>query len=379
MQKIFSLILVTLLSAALFAQTTVKTFMHDGQNRQYRIFVPSSYNGHPVPVVMAFHGMGDNSANFSGIGLNTLANRDTFITIYPDALVDPVFQASGWNCGVGVSGFYVNSTVDDIGFVNRILDSLSVNYAIDTNRVYATGFSLGGFFAERLACELNNRIAAIASVSGTIGVAINCNPGRAVPVMHIHGTADSTITYAGGFNIPGLGTFKVGMSVAELINHWTGNNDCQNTPDTTNVPNVGGYSIDQIHYPACDAGSEFLHYKVYGLGHNWISNYYPNEIWEFLRKHEKPQQTVAARAIKPVKEIQIYPNPAAESVYINLKDQQVEKILLTDLSGKVLYEHHLPTQHKQITIPLKDISNGLYLLRMQIAQQWVAYKILKQM
>ena len=81
-----------------------------------------------------------------------------------------------WNTFLG------NSSVNDVGFIRDLLDTLQANYNIDQNRIYSTGMSNGGFMSYSLACQLNDRITAIASVTGSmIQSKLNaCNPVRPV-------------------------------------------------------------------------------------------------------------------------------------------------------------------------------------------------------
>ena len=88
---------------------------------------------------------------------------------------------------------------DDIGYFNKLLDTLEATYSIDENRIYLTGVSLNGSFAYRVACEMSNRIAADASVLGLMSdsTLIYCNPVCNVSVLYIHGTRDHIIKYMG--------------------------------------------------------------------------------------------------------------------------------------------------------------------------------------
>ena len=108
-----------------------------------------------------------------------------------------------WNSGVGAEIVpigqvaYPNSTIDDVGFINALIDSMISQYQINTDEIYVTGFSMGAFMTTRLVCELGNRFAAAAPIAGTIGEAVSCNNTSAskVPMMYIHGTADVTVPY----------------------------------------------------------------------------------------------------------------------------------------------------------------------------------------
>ena len=98
--------------------------------------------------------------------------------------------AEHWNSGSGFS----KSETDDLGFVETLLDQLGETRNIDTDRVYAIGMSNGGMMSYLLACRLSQRIAAIASVTGSMTVdSENCIANRPVPVMQIHGVEDDVV------------------------------------------------------------------------------------------------------------------------------------------------------------------------------------------
>ena len=135
-----------------FAQTN-KTINVGNKTRQYREYVASSYTGtNPVPLVICLHGLGDNMTNFSGIGMHLLSDSAQFITLYPQA--ENSSYGTAWNSGASFLGMTLNSNVDDIGFINALIDSTAAIYNIDLTRVYVTGFSMGGFMANRLAVNL---------------------------------------------------------------------------------------------------------------------------------------------------------------------------------------------------------------------------------
>ena len=102
MKHLLTVVLLVCVAIMTFGQSVQRTFDHNGTTRAYRIYVPPTYDGSKeVPLLFAFHGMGDNAANFQGIGFNQHANADTFIAIYPQGVVDQLFGASAWDAGVG--------------------------------------------------------------------------------------------------------------------------------------------------------------------------------------------------------------------------------------------------------------------------------------
>ena len=111
----------------------------------------------------------------------------------------------GWDLRHGTAATAADTPnpndVDDVKFTRALLDDLPKVVTADSKRVYATGISNGGILCYRLASELSDRVAAIAPVSGTMGMA-SCHPQRPVSVMHFHGTDDRFVPFNGGKGYP---------------------------------------------------------------------------------------------------------------------------------------------------------------------------------
>jgi polyhydroxybutyrate depolymerase len=173
----------------LFAGTSLiaqpDTIHVGGRDRTYTVRLPSSYTGTtPMPLVVAMHGgFGSGTQLENQSQLTVKAEEAGFIVVYPDGVAS-LLGIRTWNAG-GCCGYAMNQDIDDVGFINALLDTLIADYAIDTQRIYATGMSNGGFMSYRLACELANRIAAIAPVSASMTIAA-CQPVRPVPVISFH-------------------------------------------------------------------------------------------------------------------------------------------------------------------------------------------------
>ncbi|QSQ23124.1 dienelactone hydrolase family protein [Pyxidicoccus parkwayensis] len=213
------------------------TVQHGGRTRAYRVHVPPGYDAtRPTPAVLAFHGFGSDNVKMETLtGLSSLADTKGFIAIYPRALSPSEITGSGtqdsprsWNAG-GCC-FPARGVVDDVGFVDALLADLDTRLCVDTHRTYAMGFSNGGYFTYRLACERASRFAAVAPVSGPENVT-PCTPSRPVPVLHFHGTADALIHYAGGNNLGRYGDAYPGAE--ETVRRWAKRNGCGDTPVRT--------------------------------------------------------------------------------------------------------------------------------------------------
>jgi polyhydroxybutyrate depolymerase len=127
------------------------------------------------------------------------------------------------------------NNVDDVGFVRSLLDDVQKVARVDPKRVYATGMSNGSIFCYRLASQLSDRIAAIAPVSGPMGTK-TCHPGRPVPVIHFHGTADEFAPFHGGRGPKSLAGINF-YSVEHSIDAWIRADGCPPEPKTEKLSN----------------------------------------------------------------------------------------------------------------------------------------------
>jgi len=351
------LLMAVILPTTVNAQQTTQSWSYDGQQRQYIRYVPASYDGEsPLPVVFVFHGLGDNMNNMYGIGMNLVADTAKFIVIVPQALADPL-AGTAWNSQAGINGlFFPNANVDDVGFVMAIIDTLSVQYEIDASRIYATGFSMGGFFTNRLACERPDVFAAVASVAGTIGSGLNCQPSSPVRIAHFHGTADATVGYDEN---------AFGMSVDQWFAHWQQANGCGSDVVEYALPDVANdnLTVDYKFAAGCEEGSEVVHYRVNGAQHVWLGPnndiFYTTEIWRFFLG-VRPSAATGIHTNEP-SPMHLWPNPTADEIRIQLPANVTGfRVWVMDISGRTVLDEPLAADGR---ICLSNLGSGIYTLR----------------
>ncbi|MDQ1256032.1 MAG: polyhydroxybutyrate depolymerase [Candidatus Hydrogenedentes bacterium] len=288
-----------------FLEMETRTLEHDGLERVYHVYVPDSYDGdQALPVVVFIHGTLVNWWQMSLLsGFNRVAEREGFIVVYPEGV------NMEWNDGRGVPYLPWNETgIDDVGFVDAMLDALAAEYSIDEKRVYATGISNGAMMAHRLACELTERFAAIAPVSGTMPELLHetCAPSRPIPVLMFHGTLDPLVPWEGG-GVFGLPVWGLQLSVEDTVAFWVEHNGCGATPEVTWEPNRELLDLTQVwreHYSGGLEGSEVVLYGIENGGHTWPGGFaYERQwimgrvsvdvdateiVWDFFAEHPKP-------------------------------------------------------------------------------------------
>lgn len=339
-------------------------FIFEGINRTYTVYVPSTYvQGDQLPLLFALHGLtqtGNIMMQFSDF--NTYAGQYRFIVAYPDGV------GNTWNVG-----FPGGANTNDVGFLSALIDTLHHQYDIDLGRVYSTGFSNGGFMSYRLACELGDRIAAIAPVSGTMtdGAFTSCVPSRIIPVMHIHGTNDLVVSYNGGFG---------NKSVDEVLGFWRNFNSCPADAVIVNLPDLvqEGSTVQTQRWTPCADSTEVVLYKVINGGHTWpgsvgttgIGNTNrdisaSDEIWKFVSRFSLDLATGIMQKDKGTN-IRIYPNPSYRGeISIGFTPMNGPAVLdLYSATGYRMAAMKVPAGSGRLIIDTGRLKRGIYLVRL---------------
>ena len=267
--------------------------------RNYLLHVPDDLpTGKPVALVLVFHGGGGHDWNMPGFThFDELADEQGFLVAYPDS------YNKNWNDTRGLS------SADDVAFIRALIAEVSRSHTVDSHRIYATGISNGGFFSNRLACDLADEVAAIASVAATMPESLvpACKPSRPISVLYMQGTEDPLVPIEGG---------KIGfrhgkargdnISLADAARFWRAQDRISSSPVGTNLPdrvNDGTHVHRDLWAGGAD-DTEVLVYTIEGGGHTWPGGpqYLPvmivgkasrnlnatRVIWEFFQEQAVP-------------------------------------------------------------------------------------------
>ncbi len=357
------------------AQTVTEFIDYDGISRSYRLHLPTGYvDGMKLPLVFNLHGLGSNASEQEFYSqMNTVADTAMFIVCYANGV------NSQWNVG-----WSFNQDTDDVGFINALIDTLKANYNINLNRVYSCGMSNGGFMSYTLACELTDRIAAIASVTGSMapGVPEQCNPTRQIPVMQVHGTADPTV--------PFNGTATTNIPIEELVSFWRDINTCGAPADTTEVPNISvndNCTAERLDYTDCGEGIDMVFYKIFGGEHTWpgapinigVTNQDFNasvEIWRFFSRYELDVESAIGDPVQSTTPVVVAPNPFQESLNLILPAGGLQALNVFDFSGKQLFAtKNINT--RSYHIDSRNWPAGVYLVSWQSTESQGSMKVVK--
>jgi polyhydroxybutyrate depolymerase len=261
-------------SASLSPGDHTITVTYGGRERSAIVHVPPRERGREkFPVLLNFHGGGGHGANEQSYSLmDGLADREGFLTVYPDGTDRFSKRLLTWNAGT-CCGYAAFNNIDDVGFVRALLAALGDQIAIDRRRVYATGLSNGGMMSHRLAAQASDLIAAVAPVAGGM-VLPRIESSRPVPVMHVHSVDDTRALYTGGLGppFPMTNSRVFHPNIDEMIAQWVTYNGCAadaRIDERRFDRNSRGHSATKYVYSNCRNGAEVVLWKLTGAGHVW--------------------------------------------------------------------------------------------------------------
>lgn len=358
------LLVISLLTKA--QQMEYSTLYFEGEERVYILYLPSGYEDEQnLPVVFAFHDMTELAANIYGYsGLNEVAEEHKFIVCYPEG--DLLFNLTHWNVG----GFTQDSDVNDVGYVNAVVNKVIEDYNVDDTRFYACGRGNGGFFSLLSACQLSHKFAAVASAGGSMTFEMlgDCNPGRPVPVLQLHGTEDDWVYY------DQIDTFY--NSALDVIDYWVTHNECNTEPVIEAVENqsdTDNSTVEVFTYSGETECQKVVHYRVNGAGrYAWpgaSGNFdfeFAEALWTFFSGYSLEDGTscqpvsVAEVSGERAKALMLYPQPAQDKITVVRESAEPSTYCIMSLSGQIARQGHLTTTHQQID--LTTLSPGVYVL-----------------
>ena len=281
------------------------TFNYQGMERTYFLHVPKCYQKeHKTPLVVALHGGGGLAKKMiTFTRFDEISEKENFIVLYPQG------YERQWNDGREAASIPAQElNIDDVGFINALIDYICSTYTIAVNRIYVTGVSNGGFMTTRLGCELSTKIAAIAPMISTFpkALAAKCHPDEPLPVMLINGTSDPLVPYEGGEVKVGRRSRGMILSTDETISLWVKHDKCLPVPDTVQFRDKDksdNCTATEYIYSNQTNPAEVILIKVAGGGHTIPGGkqYLPKGligqvckdftaeelIWEFFKQHSK--------------------------------------------------------------------------------------------
>lgn len=358
-------------SLGVLSQTTIdKTIVSGGITRSYKLYIPAIYDGtSSVALVLNLHGLGSNSLQQMFYGdFRSIADTANFIIVHPQGTYESsTLMANYWNA-------YFGGTVDDISFLSEMIDTISANYNIDVNRIHSTGMSNGGYMSLALAAGLNDKIASVASVTGSMTISfpavsnyVNTKP---ISVMQIHGTADSTVKYIGNAS---------SISIPNLLNQWIGHNNTTSTPVIDSIANINtadNCTAIRYTYTGGNANTEVIHYKVVDGEHTW-----PNSaitigvtnrdfdaskvIWAFFNKHQKVNTTNVSTNFKKELKVDFKYNSLINNIHLTKIGENNSEMVYSiySMEGNLVVQGQFNETKKVIVT--SSLNSGPYIIMVE--------------
>ena len=254
------------------------SIISDSVTRTFSAYFPEDTSDQ-APMIIIMHGLGGNNTDmewlteyFTSLGV---------VPVFPQGFYYELAGTTLWNHG-NLPGLY-----NDVNFISNVIDYMIQSYSfIDSDRIYATGMSNGGYMSYRLACDLSNKIAAVASVTGNFYLIDDGNDcvdqGREIPIMHIHGTLDDVVAYyVNGETVFGGDVYgDEDLTIMESIDFWTDyNNLTIETVDS--LESTEGFWWDgqwiptnsiKFTYSSANTSTQFVHIRVESGGHFWFTS-----------------------------------------------------------------------------------------------------------
>lgn len=238
------------------------TLTHNGIVREYYVSYPENAKGQ-CPLILNLH-------NFYGSALfiKQASELDDYALHANIAVVYPEGINNSWNVGTS----WDNNDNDDVGFIDALIDSVAANFEIDLNRVYACGYSNGGYMAYELACNLSHKITAFGSVCGNFMLNEDqaCDQNRKIPIIDFHGTGDPFVAYDVAFE--GIFSDDGSLLFNENLKYWRNLNELK---DSTfkyfdDIDFTDSTTVEMVIYSTEMHSADFVHYKIINGGHQWF-------------------------------------------------------------------------------------------------------------
>lgn len=243
--------------APLTTGTSHGTLKHDGEERTYRLFIPTGATADTkMPLVVALHGglgSGDQFADNSQF--EKTAQTEGFIVVFPDG------EGRTWNAG-NCCGGSARDDVDDVGFLAALIDRLKATLPVDPERVFMTGHSNGAMMTFRFACEQAGKVAAVAPVAGSLEIP-GCSPSAPVDLLAIHGDSDKNHPIEGGEGTRSIANVAF-VSMAESMRLWTTGFGCAAGPEAKTEG-----ALTTTTWTGCKGGSTAALVVIAGADHPW--------------------------------------------------------------------------------------------------------------
>lgn len=395
------------------ATSTLKTIEVDGMERKAIVYLPDGYAQQKLPLLLFLHPNGFSASDFAEkLHLSSVCDDVKSIVVVPEALDEQnkeitnllnMAEAAGlempgfsltyvWNAGARVesseftsqippqqaallpflfpdiarSGYIrFNKDVDDVKFINQLLDSVEEEYSVDADKLYVLGASMGGAMTYKYALSDNTKAKGIAVFCGFLGGDVEFDGNFGMPLLVVHSQDDEVVNFKGGL---------LDIPVSERVAGFVKANGCGEATQSI-VGDIADDGISIVKYDyACDSEKRVRFFELKGASHaTFLQSDYvtgPNDmdyVWESY-KFFFGEQTGVKDAVANT--LALYPNPAKNEVQLSVKGDYT----ITTLDGKQVSRG----KADGTAIATYDLATGIYFITVENAEGRYVSKLIKE-
>jgi len=368
------------------------SIVHQTYQRKFMVHLPQGYNPSTKrALVINLHGGSGNMVSAQGFSMmNPVSDQNNFIVAWPQGY--GMANSGGFTWADGRNTTADQAGIDDVGFMNKLIDTLITRFNVDTNKIYICGFSNGAFMVQSLACQLTDQFAAMASLGASMDTVLyqNCNPSKPIPMAFFNGTADQQVPYGGGaMQNPQVTPI---VSVDTAVQFWVRHNNCQTANPVFSFPDIfitDNSTAELYNFTNCDCNSDVKFYKLINGGHTWPGVYVASqasvlgntnrdikasiELWDFFSAHTLCNTTVGNEVEDVQRSIKIFPNPASTELSLSIVPNDKNEISISNLLGQVLIN-----KMNQNQVNILGLTNGIYFITVTQGKNKFIRKFIKE-
>jgi len=383
------------------ANPVKKTIHSGGFEREYKVYIPQNQlydkaNG----ILVCLHGFGRTMDDFfDQYDITAIADFLNMVIVAPQALPEQdshvydvtsilisllpdteISLHSVWGCGLSVRVLFIdeelNKDVDDVTFIDAMIDEVIAEYALSDENIFVLGTSMGGYMTYQYALQKGERLSGIIPIAGSFGLSIKgIDHATKLPVCDFHSLTDEVVPYTGSQTQSGI-TVSLAKPKEDVINFWRQINSTGDPvkEQVNYYPSTNGITVDKITYPEQD--NEVIHYQITGAPHSYFFKKdngdcmdHAEEIIKFISSHH----AVLSHNTPILKEQQsfFYPNPVFDKIYFSTPNGIIS---IYDISGRMLLTQSFTDGQTNLSL----LKPGMYFIRIQSGNTIQVSKLIKR-
>ena len=396
---------ISLTSGFIQANPVLKTMQFGGYDREYLVYTPQNLKREKADgLIVCLHGFTRTMNDFFEIyDIKHLSDSLNFIFAAPQALPeqnssvnlqvalinlftnDQLSLNSVWGCGLSVKASIfgvalvneeLNRDIDDVGFINEIIDNVLDEYSLPSANVFILGTSMGGYMSYKYALIHGGRLSGLISIAGSMGLAVkDMDYKNKMPVCDFHSETDEVVPYSGSIERYSA-IVSLAMSKPDVLKYWTETNKTEKpiTEQVQNYPLTNKVTVDKITYSHTD--NEVIHYKANGASHSYFFKKENGDCMDMVEEIIKFIDSHSSGICNDIPDIEadkisFYPNPVKDNIYFETTTGTVS---IFEITGKKVYSQTLSSGRADLSF----LKTGIYIIRIQSGNTVIINKLIKQ-